>query len=125
MVRRGLRADHVATSICHLAGSIARENLQDNALAEALQAICDFDLTELQAIIPRAASVGTDTEQPLAEISFLRRVERGPFCAPIGGPFWMPIDKRPRATSGSAWIRVKTVYRSGPIRRSKRRAVSN
>ena len=28
------------------------ENLQDSALAEALQAICDFDLTELQAIIP-------------------------------------------------------------------------
>ena len=28
------------------------ENLQDSALAEALEAICDFDLTELQAIIP-------------------------------------------------------------------------
>jgi hypothetical protein len=28
------------------------ENLQDGTLAEALQAICDFDLTELQAIIP-------------------------------------------------------------------------
>jgi hypothetical protein len=28
------------------------ENLQDSVLAEALQAICDFDLTELQAIIP-------------------------------------------------------------------------
>jgi hypothetical protein len=28
------------------------ENLQDSALAEALQAICDLDLSELQAIIP-------------------------------------------------------------------------
>jgi hypothetical protein len=28
------------------------ENLQDSAIAEALQAICDLDLTELQAIIP-------------------------------------------------------------------------
>jgi hypothetical protein len=27
------------------------ENLRDSALAEALQAICDLDLTELQAII--------------------------------------------------------------------------
>ncbi len=27
-------------------------NQQDSALAEALQAICDFDLTELQAIVP-------------------------------------------------------------------------
>ena len=28
------------------------ENLRDSALAEALQAICDLDLTELQAITP-------------------------------------------------------------------------
>jgi hypothetical protein len=28
------------------------ENLRDSALAEALQAICDLDLTELQEIIP-------------------------------------------------------------------------
>ena len=28
------------------------ENLPDSALAEALQAICDLDLAELQAIIP-------------------------------------------------------------------------
>jgi len=28
------------------------ENLQDSTLAEALQAICELDLTELQAIIP-------------------------------------------------------------------------
>ena len=28
------------------------ENLHDSALAEALQAICDLDLTELQAIVP-------------------------------------------------------------------------
>jgi hypothetical protein len=28
------------------------DNLQDVATAEALQAICDLDLTELQAIIP-------------------------------------------------------------------------
>jgi hypothetical protein len=28
------------------------ENLRDSALAEALQAICDLDLTELQAIRP-------------------------------------------------------------------------
>ena len=27
-------------------------NLHDSALAEALQAICDLDLTELQAIVP-------------------------------------------------------------------------
>jgi hypothetical protein len=27
-------------------------NQQDSALAEALQAICDFDLTELHAIVP-------------------------------------------------------------------------
>ena len=31
------------------------ENLQDSATAEALQAICDLDLTELQAIIPPRA----------------------------------------------------------------------
>jgi hypothetical protein len=28
------------------------DNLRDSALAEALQAICDLDLSELQAIIP-------------------------------------------------------------------------
>jgi hypothetical protein len=28
------------------------DNLQDSPLAEALQAICDLDLSELQAIIP-------------------------------------------------------------------------
>ena len=28
------------------------ENLQDTATAEALHAICDLDLTELQAIVP-------------------------------------------------------------------------
>jgi hypothetical protein len=28
------------------------ENLQDSATAEALHAICDLDLTELQAIVP-------------------------------------------------------------------------
>ena len=28
------------------------ENLQDSATAEALHAICDVDLTELQAIVP-------------------------------------------------------------------------
>ena len=28
------------------------ENLHDSATAEALQAICDLDLTELQAIVP-------------------------------------------------------------------------
>ena len=28
------------------------DNLQDTATAEALQAICDLDLTELQAIVP-------------------------------------------------------------------------
>ena len=28
------------------------ENLRDSALAEALQAICDLDLTEIEAIIP-------------------------------------------------------------------------
>jgi uncharacterized membrane protein len=28
------------------------ENLRDSALAEALQAICDLDLTDLQAIVP-------------------------------------------------------------------------
>ena len=28
------------------------ENLQDSATAEALLAICDLDLTELQAIVP-------------------------------------------------------------------------
>ncbi|MBV8267681.1 MAG: hypothetical protein JO252_15250 [Planctomycetaceae bacterium] len=28
------------------------ENLQDGATAEALQAICDLHLTELQAIVP-------------------------------------------------------------------------
>ena len=28
------------------------DNLQDSATAEALHAICDFDLTELEAIVP-------------------------------------------------------------------------
>jgi hypothetical protein len=28
------------------------ENLQDSATAEALRAICDFDLSELQTIVP-------------------------------------------------------------------------
>jgi hypothetical protein len=28
------------------------DNLQDSATAEALRAICDFDLSELQAIVP-------------------------------------------------------------------------
>src|SRR5258708_38928717 len=35
------------------------ENLQDSATAEALRAICDLDLTELQAII-RPRSFGRD-----------------------------------------------------------------
>ena len=45
------RADHVEGSVCRLAGSLP-DNLQDSATAEALQAICDLDLTELQAIVP-------------------------------------------------------------------------
>ena len=28
------------------------DNLQDGATADALQAVCDFDLTELQAVDP-------------------------------------------------------------------------
>ena len=35
-------------------------NLQDSALAEALQAICGHDLTELEALELRAGSVATD-----------------------------------------------------------------
>jgi hypothetical protein len=31
---------------------VVPENLQDSATAEALHAICDLDLTELQAIVP-------------------------------------------------------------------------
>jgi hypothetical protein len=38
----------------------------------------------------------------LAVISFQRRLERGPFCAPIGGPFWMPIDSRGQPTHQAA-----------------------
>ena len=41
------------------------ENLQDSATAEALHAICDLDLTELQAIVPPAASAETDPRRPL------------------------------------------------------------
>ena len=38
-----------------------RRNLQDSATAEALRAICEFDLSELQAIVPAARpSGGTD-----------------------------------------------------------------
>ena len=36
------------------------ENLQDSATAEALQAICDLDLTELQTIVRPAASAEID-----------------------------------------------------------------
>ena len=36
------------------------ENLQDSATAEALHAICDLDLTELEAIVRPAASAEID-----------------------------------------------------------------
>ena len=36
------------------------DNLQDSATAEALRAICELDLSELQAISRHAGSVGTD-----------------------------------------------------------------
>jgi hypothetical protein len=44
----------LTTSQAHYAAWLEAlpENLQDSALAEALQTICDLDLTELQAIIP-------------------------------------------------------------------------
>src|ERR1700752_2996558 len=40
----------------------------------------------------RAALAATDPPASACPISFLLRLERGPFCTPIGGPFWMPID---------------------------------
>jgi hypothetical protein len=36
------------------------DNIRDSATAEALQAICDLDLTDLQAVEPRVALAGTD-----------------------------------------------------------------
>ena len=37
--------------VCRLAGSLAK-NLRDSAIADVLQAICDLDLGELQAVEP-------------------------------------------------------------------------
>ena len=55
---RAKRWRHAISELTTLQGHYAAwlqalpENLQDSATAEALQAICDLDLTELQAIVP-------------------------------------------------------------------------
>ena len=102
-------------------------NLQDSAIANALQAICDLDLGDLQAIdLPRG--FGRDRPSRQTPLRSLRRwvhrnpraplrqpldghsaargspyglpaqadTPRGPFCTPIGGHFWMPIDSGER-----------------------------
>ena len=60
------------------------ENLQDSATAEALRAICDLDLTELQAIVP-PRGFGRDrlAQRPLSSRSFPMRHERRPSRTPI------------------------------------------
>src|SRR5271165_4145755 len=40
------------------------ENLRDSPIAEALQAICDLDLTEIEAIIPPRGFGRTDHSDP-------------------------------------------------------------
>jgi hypothetical protein len=51
------------------------ENLRDSALAEALQAICDLDLTELQARLRKRLTAIASQLAPV--------LRRGPFCTPI------------------------------------------
>ena len=51
------------------------DNLRDSALAEALQAICDLDLSELQAIVP-PRGFGRDRHRPLGGLH--RWVHRNP-----------------------------------------------
>ena len=60
------------------------ENLQDSATAEALQAICDVDLTELQAIVPPRGSGPPSTPEqcPLSAQSFRMRHQTDSFFAP-------------------------------------------
>ena len=62
-----------------------RENLQDSATAEALQAICDVDLTELQAIVPPRGSGPPSTPEqcPLSAQSFRMRHQTDSSCTPI------------------------------------------
>jgi hypothetical protein len=55
---RAKRWRHAVSELTTLQGHYAAwlealpENLQDSATAEALRAVCDLDLTELQAIVP-------------------------------------------------------------------------
>jgi hypothetical protein len=55
---RGKRWSDAIAELITLQGQYAAwletlpENLQDSAIAESLQAICDLDLIELQAIVP-------------------------------------------------------------------------
>ena len=77
-------------------------NQQDSALAEALQAICELDLSELQSIVPpHAASDATDlpatNAQDKANVS-LRAVPRRLASAPALHP---PPAVHPRGPTGT------------------------
>src|SRR6516165_7923107 len=93
------------------------ESLHEGATAQALQAIDDLDLDELQAIEPppdphpgvaeggkqapptrAAASLVSDARGPLLFATWTTPIRRcrGPFYTPIRGPFWAPIDREVR-----------------------------
>ena len=51
MAKRG-KANGAGEALVPPAPSASPDSLQDSATAEALRAICELDLTELQAIVP-------------------------------------------------------------------------
>src|SRR5580704_13036588 len=76
------------------------DSLQDSATAEALRAICDLDLTELQAIQPPRScgslSMGTPRRAgPPYGLPAQATTQGGQFWTPIGGQYSTPVDSRP------------------------------
>ena len=62
------------------------DNLQDSATAEALRAICDLDLSELQAIVPPRGF--------MTWISSSQRPQQGSRLDAKGGRNWKRFDSR-------------------------------
>jgi hypothetical protein len=72
------------------------ENLRDSALAEALQAICDLDLSELQAIIPPRGFGRDRPGYPLAACT-------GGSTGTPRAPLRQPLDGHSAARGSSLW----------------------
>ncbi len=75
-------------------------NQHDSALAEALQAICELDLSELESVAPHAASDATDLPATNAQDKPTCRSERFPDAWPQHRRY----TPRPRFTPGGPQV---------------------